>query len=485
MHALAWLVAALALPLSSSFRPAWSVSTALRTHRIHKKHASSQPATEADDIRFVVSTGCSAYQRWQVEVLKASFLRVKQKGKLTHIVVGCDSADQSSEIRTSSGGSADVTITHKQWATSSMTEGVEIFYVPAAKMAKKFPWFNKPWAFYQWAANTTIKETTVVIMDPDQVFLSAIDNSLSYSADDLLSLTDKKHLEKLVLDMAHPARVSPGVAVAQTYGLGDGWIRPKMFDRPKICGAESYCSKVTSDDAWAYYSVGPPYFLHKDDFTKVCTKWWDFMPEVYAQDEGDIQADMYAYNMAAADLGIKHATYSRYMVANEESDSLEAWKWVDAYGHISCVDFELPDGRQNPAMLHAAGHYRACTGGEKITSNDDEAKCTLEGSEMWEWHKGHVPTQIMDCGQRLLLPPPDDFIDIQKTQYAKRRAFMICAFTKVINDGMLAYKQASCPPGFSTKKCIRILRNPTTDIRVNPDGYNRARVSIETPGCSL
>jgi hypothetical protein len=33
------------------------------------------------------------------------------------------------------------------------------------------------------------------------------------------------------------------------------------------------------------------------------------MPRVYEQDRGDIQADMYAYNMAAADQGVKHATY--------------------------------------------------------------------------------------------------------------------------------------------------------------------------------
>ena len=58
-------------------------------------------------------------------------------------------------------------------------------------------------------------------MDPDQFFISPIDNS--YGLQELMPFTSKKNLIGLVQDMKHPAVVSPGVGVAQTYGLGSGW----------------------------------------------------------------------------------------------------------------------------------------------------------------------------------------------------------------------------------------------------------------------
>jgi hypothetical protein len=257
------------------FKPAWNAATALRSHRIHKKsviqaaalmkQASNEAATqgaydEADDIRYVVSTGCSAYQHWQVECQKASFKKLKQRGKYTHIVVGCETS-QESTIHTSGGGDSFRTVLREEWEKSSNPD-VDLFFVPAVAMAKEFPWFNKPWSFYQWAANTTIKETTVVIMDPDQFFIEAIDNT-KYKLNDLRPTTDEWALKTIVKDMSRPAMVTPGTAVAQTYGLGSGWTNAEMFDRAKICGANSYCATVTAPEAWAFYSVGPPYFLVK------------------------------------------------------------------------------------------------------------------------------------------------------------------------------------------------------------------------------
>jgi hypothetical protein len=117
--------------------------------------------------------------------------------------------------------------------------------------------FNKPWAFYQWAANTTIKETTVVIMDPDQGFLAPVIKSLSYKMVELIPMTSARFLNQIHgFDQNHPARVAPGLAVAQTYGLGAGWVQPKMFDREKVCGAKSDCVKVNDEEAWQFYSVG-------------------------------------------------------------------------------------------------------------------------------------------------------------------------------------------------------------------------------------
>jgi hypothetical protein len=52
----------------------------------------------------------------------------------------------------------------------------------------------------------------------------------------------------------------------------------------------------------------------------------------------------------------------------------------------------------------------------------------------------------MDCNQRLLQPPPDNFFNIQGAfpgqngGQHRRSAFMICMMTHLVNQGVLDYK---------------------------------------------
>ena len=48
-------------------------------------------------------------------------------------------------------------------------------------------------------------------------------------------------------------------------------------------------------------------------------RWWAFMPAAYEQVKGDIQLDMYAYNMACADQNVKHVEVANYMISNEDA----------------------------------------------------------------------------------------------------------------------------------------------------------------------
>jgi hypothetical protein len=286
------------------------------------------------------------------------------------------------------------------------------------------------------------------------------------------------------VDPEHPDLVKPGIAVAQRYGLGPGWVQASMFDRVKICGAESWCTKVNDDEAWQWYSVGPPYLLHHTDFKKVAIKWWEFMRPVYAQDRGDIQADMYAYNMAAAHYEVKHVELGNYMVSNEDSDDDEAWKWVDEYEEMSCENPDMSKFKKVPTMLHAAAHYQACTKGDPASNIRGNAQCKVEGSELWNWHKGHVPTQIMQCDQPLLITPPDNLFNVQSDKRGKRRAFMVCIMTQIVNNAITSYKTAHCEPGFNTRKCIRPAMHGGVPDQ-NPDRFPLARIAVEMPGCAL
>jgi hypothetical protein len=202
------------------------------------------------------------------------------------------------DARTSSGGDADRTVGGTDWAKSAHSN-VDLHFAPAVEEAARFPWFNKPWSFNHWVKNVkggwaSIKEDIIVIMDPDEFFLSPLKTGVP--AKDLLVKTSHNLLAKIVDDVNFPDRVKPGTAVAQMYGLGAGWVQPRpqgKFDRAGICGVDSYCAKVNDEEAWGYYSVGPPYLMDRADFKKVAIKWWDIMRPVYAQDKGDIQADMY------------------------------------------------------------------------------------------------------------------------------------------------------------------------------------------------
>ena len=95
----------------------------------------------------------------------------------------------------------------------------------------------------------------------------------------------------------------------------------------------------------------------------------------------------------------------------------------------------------------------------------------------------------MECGERLILPPPDDLINVQKTTEGKRNAWMICAATKLVNDATLAHKAKFCDPGAYNKgKCMRIVLHsrPTPAQQLDNTtkrGWRLARIATEVEGC--
>ena len=117
------------------------------------------------------------------------------------------------------------------------------------------------------------------------------------------------------------------------------------------------------------------------------------------------------------------------------------------------------------------------------------AECKGDGNEMWNWHKGHIFPRIMECSERLILPPPDDLINVQKTTEGKRNAWMICAATKLVNDATLAHKAKFCDPGAYNKgKCMRIVLHsrPTPAQQLDNTtkrGWRLARIATEVEGC--
>ncbi|KAH8046124.1 hypothetical protein JL722_13845 [Aureococcus anophagefferens] len=190
-----------------------------------------------------------------------------------------------------------------------------------------------------------------------------------------------------------PLTADPG----QFYGLGDGWLK---FDLGKICGAKSRCANVTSAEAWRYY-----------------------YPELLAE--------MYAYSMAAADLGLPHLRLDHYMVSNVNA-------WIDGAATSSC-DVTLPQrlwpGHDVPVFVHY---------------------CQGAGSRRRAglvFGKRRLPRRLSSCAGERPRPSPAAFArdhgDLRAVPAVgppgrdlrdrKRRAWMFCAATDALNAVVAKY----------------------------------------------
>ena len=62
----------------------------------------------------------------------------------------------------------------------------------------------------------------------------------------------------------------------------------------KVCGEGAPCTKVSSQDAYHHYAVGPPLILDSSDMKPLTSLWAEYMPACGKLTDGDILADMWA-----------------------------------------------------------------------------------------------------------------------------------------------------------------------------------------------
>lgn len=152
---------------------------------------------------------------------------------------------------------------------------------------------------------------------------------------------------------------------------------------------------VTNQDVNKYYSAGPPYVIHIEDVLTFSDRWANLVPPTY--DEYPLlYAEMFAYSMAAADLGLKHnlvkGLFAGCMTSwphthdKEDHDALKlsAKMYADLIeqnpfgletsggGASSCF---LPPLRP-PPFLHYCSRYSFVT---PFTSSNDN------GSKIYHW----------------------------------------------------------------------------------------------------
>ena len=169
----------------------------------------------------------------------------------------------------------------------------------------------------------------------------------------------------------------------------------RKFNGSRICGDTPQPCAAYPDvsSAGQFYSVGPPYVWHSADVGLLADAWWDAMEPAYSE-EGthDIQLDMYAYGLAAAASGVAHVQLAHYMVSSPDDAASEAWKFVDALPSMSCRAPTYPPGALLQTVVHACQHYKACSDGRPLAADG-----SCGGASLFNFHKGHVPGDIMSC----------------------------------------------------------------------------------------
>ena len=86
------------------------------------------------------------------------------------------------------------------------------------------------------------------------------------------------------------------------------------------------CNALSTQDAWDYFNVGPPYALHLDDFTNMLPFWMNFTRDT-RRAVPELIAEMYAYSLAASHLGLKHIRLNSLIVSDVRPSSYGKWRY--------------------------------------------------------------------------------------------------------------------------------------------------------------
>merc|ERR1712228_688331 len=225
--------------------------------------------------------------------------------------------------------------------------------------------------------------------------------------------------------------VREGHPLSQKYGIGAKWMRWNGF-----CDDRASCHP-SDGDAWKYYSVGPPYIMHKNDWRKICPKWVEYSPLALTL-EPSILAEMYSYVIACAYFDLKHQYLFSMVSDPEASPNMENvenlnWKFLDDGGATENYhEFHIIHYCQGFWLGKTRNHGTIRNGG-------------------WNWHKGHVPQEILyNCEIPLLVQLDDsdkELVQMYKNRDRSkdnRHYWILYHVYKYVDEAVLNYRLKYC-----------------------------------------
>lgn len=405
----------------------------------------------SNDIHFVFSSTCQPYQNWQTDVLASSFARSGQQGRLTRVVSACSKeelADMLDRSRAHPFLQIHVTEDFSREPIPDMPN-TDDFYVP----------YNKPFGIRDWLRNSNppVKESVVVIIDPDFVFLqpfvvnsdhrvtSASNVDSKNVADDMEVIEGKRQYKRFfVYEGSRDVKtlndhVVQGVAVAQrwTAYLGSAGFGDPKSSNFVICPE---CQHVTKEDAREYYAVGPPYALTRDDLDLMIDDYCNMTVGKRLAHRDDWMSEMVGYSLGASKHHLKHTMFDNLVLSGNGD---EYWGFTDLIKENPCEDPDVPLVNELiPPMMHGCHTFKG---------KDDS------GTE-WMYYKQFMPEDLFACDSWMLaVPPPSVWTEAKKSgdKTAVQHAYGLCTWVKIVNRAILDHKQKMCPNGFNQNRKFR------------------------------
>ena len=363
-------------------------------------------------------------------------MKVRQPGHVTRIVSGCTSEEAEDMISWFDEKVQFMSSRFHLHLTPKFSEVKDEFGI----VVGDYKFFNKPHGLKYWLEHFELtgyhKDTgtfdhendIVILIDPDMALMRPITKDFSNERETLIGKRRINHV--LSTEVKH------GVPFAQTYGLGVQW---QKFDLDKIAGENSPAKDVSREEGALYFPGGPPYIGTIRDMYQIAQKWSEFVPHVHAQ-YPYLLAEMYAYCIAAAHLGLKHQLIDSLMASNPDTGG-EAWPLIDRIPPEETCDFSRNADNNKyalPSVIHMCQRYSV--------------------GDVWFFGKHRIPHDIYECETPLFEEPPDNLAllyDYKKPPNAKEKkplspkiinqeTFMVCALTRLLNDAATFYKTATC-----------------------------------------
>eukprot|EP01062_Namystynia_karyoxenos_P035340 TRINITY_DN25896_c0_g1_i1.p1 TRINITY_DN25896_c0_g1~~TRINITY_DN25896_c0_g1_i1.p1 ORF type:complete len:854 (+),score=200.89 TRINITY_DN25896_c0_g1_i1:177-2564(+) len=392
--------------------PAWDIGGAADLH-----------------VWYVVDCTSSApdYAVWQGAALEGSWARARQPGALTRLASGCSPTHPET-------GRFNVSV------AASVSPRAGVFFAPGLELRAgdndSYPPGNRPPAALYWLARGHVRESVLVAVDPDFVWLrplpplGAIVRPGAMAAHEYQYLTapsGPRNWARLVAEACahHGLDAAPGA------------------DGPAGCSGVSPAATVR-------YGVGVPYALHRGDWARLLPLWCAALPPVrraYRKQEDDMVA--FAWAAWRLQLNVTHTQHTLVWPPDKQ--------WAGS------VPLHHPDEIGDPALLHycypADAHANSSNeelAGEQFPRNFSSPADLVR----WELQRGRplvetaffskwkVPSAaIAACNGPLLFehpPLPTLFRTAWYSEVGKRWLFHYTTIARAVNRGVAAFRRLWC-----------------------------------------
>eukprot|EP00986_Skeletonema_menzelii_P015195 scaffold11248_cov145-Skeletonema_menzelii.AAC.3 len=406
-------------------------------------------AADGTKMYIIFSTDCSLYQQWQSYLFFFSAFRVRQPGTISRIVSGCTDEEKKNTEQWHKDHIAVISNRYKIFFTPKFS------HVDDDDKTGSYKFFNKPFGTKYYIENssdfgwdessgklTKAQDNEVILLlDPDMLLLQPLTTDFSDSNVKFWKPFYKNNVER-------KKKVAPGAMFGQTYGLGTKWM-----DFSSLAGPSSPARDVDERNATLLYQVGPPYIGVASDMYRVVNRWAELVRAVY-KEKPQLLAEMYAYQLAAADQELPHGVVNSMMISGVGAYG-EAWEYIDALPNEEvCRTGAAPNPSVYP--LPTLLHY-----------------CQQYGVANVLFAKRSIPKNIFTCQSPLLVEPSTDAMSSQNAYITgndgkrrdldskahKRYVFSTCAITSAMNEALLFFKLHHCDKSeANTEKKLSLVK---------------------------